>query len=77
MTGIIVDVTLQMVVFALKHFEVKKIPVASLNETMLKLAECSEESDFIYSWHDGTRRGSAFGTGVVFSGKWSESIMLR
>lgn len=73
MTGIIVDVTLQLVVLPSHAFEVKKIPVASLNETMLKLAECSDESDFIYSWHDGTRRGSAFGTGVVFSGKWSVS----
>lgn len=73
MTGIIVDVTLQLVELPSNAFEVKKIPVASLNEAMRKLDEYSEESDFIYSWHDGTRRGMDFGKGMIFSGSWSES----
>jgi len=72
MTGVIVDVTLQLVVLPSKAFKVKKIPVASLNEAMLKLAEYSDRSDFIYSWHDGTRRGKTFGAGVIFLGSWHE-----
>jgi len=72
MTGVIVDVTLQLVELPLGAFEVKKIPVASLNEAMQKLAEYSDGSDFIYSWHDGARRGNAFGAGVIFLGSWLE-----
>jgi decaprenylphospho-beta-D-ribofuranose 2-oxidase len=70
MTGIIVDVTLQLVELPANAFEVKKIPVTSLNEAMRKLAEYSDRSDFIYSWHDGTRRGEAFGAGMIFLGSW-------
>ncbi|MGZ4954942.1 MAG: FAD-binding oxidoreductase [Methylobacter sp.] len=70
MTGIILDVTLQLVELPSNAFEVKKIPVASLNEAMQKLAEYSDQSDFIYSWHDGTRRGKTFGAGIIFSGRW-------
>ncbi|MGZ5059050.1 MAG: FAD-binding oxidoreductase [Methylobacter sp.] len=72
MTGIIVDVTLQLVDLPSNAFEVKKIPVASLNEAMQKLAEYSDRSDFIYSWHDGTRRNKTFGAGIIFSGSWLE-----
>lgn len=72
MTGIIVDVTLQLVELPSNAFEVKKIPVASLSEAMQILAEYSDESDCIYSWHDGMRRGKAFGAGVVFLGSWLE-----
>jgi len=70
MTGIIVDVTLQLVELPSNAFEVKKIPVASLNEAMQKLAEYSDKADFIYSWHDGTRRGKTFGAGIIFMGRW-------
>lgn len=70
MTGIIVDVTLQLVELPSNTVEVKKIAVTSLNEAMLKLAEHSDGSDSIYSWHDGTRRGKAFGKGVIFLGRW-------
>lgn len=70
MSGVIVDITLQLVELPSNAFEVKKISVASLDEAMLKLAEYSEKSDFIYSWHDGTRRGKAFGAGVIFLGSW-------
>jgi decaprenylphospho-beta-D-ribofuranose 2-oxidase len=73
MTGIIVDVTLQLIELTSNVFKVEKIPVTSLMETMQKLAEYSDNSDFIYSWHDGTRRGKTFGTGIIFSGNWLES----
>jgi decaprenylphospho-beta-D-ribofuranose 2-oxidase len=72
MTGIIVDVTLQLVDLPSNAFEVTKIPVTSLNEAMQKLAEHSDQSDFIYSWHDGTRRNKSFGAGLIFSGRWLE-----
>lgn len=70
MTGLIVDVTLQLVELPSNAFDVKKIPVASLTDAMQILAEYSDKSDFIYSWHDGTQRGKAFGSGVIFLGSW-------
>ncbi len=70
MTGIIVDVTLQLVELPSNAFEVKKLPVTSLTEAMQILAEYSGRSDFIYSWHDGTRRGKDFGAGMIFLGNW-------
>jgi len=72
MTGIIIDVTLQLVDLPSNAFEVKKIPVTSLNEAIRKLAEYSDKSDFAYTWNDGTRRGKSFGAGVVFLGSWLE-----
>jgi len=72
MTGIIVDVTLQLVELPSNAFKVKKISVSSLREAMQILAEFSDGADYIYSWHDGTRRGNAFGTGLIFLGTWLE-----
>lgn len=72
LTGTIVDVTLQLVELPSKAFEVKKFLVSSLKETLQILAEYSDKSDFIYSWHDGTRRGKMFGNGVIFLGNWLE-----
>jgi decaprenylphospho-beta-D-ribofuranose 2-oxidase len=71
-TGTIVDVTLQLIELPSSTFEVKKIPVTSFNDAMQKLAEYSDSSDYIYSWHDGTQRGKACGTGVIFMGRWLE-----
>lgn len=72
MTGIIVDITLKLVVLPSNAFKVEKIPVTSLIDTMQKLAEYSDNADFIYSWHDGSQRGKAFGTGIIFLGNWLE-----
>ncbi|MFA5171973.1 MAG: FAD-binding oxidoreductase [Sulfuriferula sp.] len=72
MTGIVVDVTLQLVKLPANAFTVRKIPVVSLIETMWKLAEYSDSSDFIYSWHDGVRRAETFGSGMLFLGNWLE-----
>lgn len=72
MTGIIVDVTLQLVKLPTNAFTVNKIPVTTLIETMQKLTEYSDGSDFIYSWHDGVLRGEAFGSGMLFLGNWLE-----
>lgn len=70
MTGLIVDVTLQLIDLPSKAFEVRKTPVSTLGDAMKKLTELSNKSDFIYSFHDGTRRGKTFGAGVVLSGCW-------
>lgn len=72
LTGIIVDVTLRLIELPSNAFNVRKTPVFSLSEAMQILAEHSDTSDFIYSWHDGVRRGQSFGSGIVFSGTWSE-----
>lgn len=77
MTGIIIDVTLQLVELPSNAFEVRKIPVASLNDAIKILAEYSDKSDFIYSWHDGTRRDEAFGAGVVFWGSWMKGNKVQ
>jgi len=70
MTGVIADATLQLVDLPSNAFEVRKIPVASLHDALQILAEYSDKSEFIYSWHDGMRRGKAFGSGVFFLGNW-------
>ncbi len=77
MTGIIVDVTLRLTKLPSNAVEIKKLPVASLYEAVQKLAEFSKESDFAYSWHDGTRRGSGFGAGMIFLGNWMEGKQVH
>lgn len=72
MTGIIVNVTLQLIDLPSNFFEVKKIPVATLNEAIQILSEYSDKSDFIYSWHDGLKRGTNFGNGIIFMGNWRQ-----
>lgn len=73
MTGIIVDVALQLTDLPSHAFEVQKIPVNSFSETIQKLSEYNEEADFIYSWHDGRQRRKTFGAGIVFSGRWTQA----
>ncbi|MFZ3231114.1 MAG: FAD-binding oxidoreductase [Pseudobdellovibrio sp.] len=70
LTGLIVEIKLQLVDLTSNGFEVKKTPVASLTEATSKLTELSDQSDFIYSFHDGTGRGASFGQGIVLSGRW-------
>lgn len=69
-TGIIVDVTLQLVDLPSNALEVRKIPVRSLDEAMRKLSENADDSDYIYSWHGGSQNLKNFGAGVIFIGKW-------
>lgn len=77
LTGIIADVTLQLVDLPAKALAVHKIPITSLSEAARKLGECSDKADFIYSWHDGTRRGNSFGEGVVFIGNWMPDVQAK
>lgn len=70
LTGLLVEVKLQLVDLPSNGFEIKKTPVTSLTEAAQKLTELSEQSDFIYSFHDGTGRGNTFGQGIVLSGLW-------
>ena len=70
LTGVIVDVTLQLVELPSKMFKVQKMPVVSLSEAVNKLNEYGDKADFIYSWHDGAQRGRSLGAGIVFMGTW-------
>ncbi len=70
LTGIIVDVTLQLVRLpeptgGFPGIERKRRPVGSLVEAVeVMTAEAGEAS--MYSWHDLTRQGAKFGAGVVY-----------
>lgn len=67
LTGIITDVTLQLVRLPANHVLVSQQPLANLGMAVERLTQ--GDDDFSYSWHDGTP-GSRFGKGILFSGRW-------
>jgi decaprenylphospho-beta-D-ribofuranose 2-oxidase len=71
LTGTVVDATLRL--------ERRPALAVSLRRTRCGLQRALEalrepgSADFAYSWHDGTRRGAAFGGGLLVQGSWSDA----
>ena len=70
LTGIITDVTLQLVQLPANHVVTSRRLIQSLGAAVESIS-CSED-DFCYSWHDGSP-GAQFGRGIVFSGRWGRN----
>jgi decaprenylphospho-beta-D-ribofuranose 2-oxidase len=71
LTGTIVDVTLRLARRPGHSVSIERQPIG-LHEAVEALREAGA-SDLAYSWHDGTKRGAAFGRGILYRGAWSEA----
>lgn len=76
LTGVIVDATLRLAPLPAPNVRVEAVPVASIVQALERFTE-SNQSDFVYSWHDGAARGTAFGRGIVFRGSWTDAPCHR
>ncbi len=72
LTGTIVCATLRLACLPAPAVDVRIVPALSLAHA-LDVLRADPEVDFGYSWHDGAGRGSAFGRGLVFFGRWAEA----
>lgn len=69
LTGIITNVTLQLIPLPTNNVTITRVPVQSIREAIQVISQ--SEVDFSYSWHDATPT-ARFGKGIVFSGRWGE-----
>ncbi len=70
LTGVIVDVTLQLAKLPAPWIALTRKTVGSLEEAESELSSC--DADIAYSWHDATA-GSNFGKGIVYTGRWMDA----
>ena len=71
MTGLIVDATLRLAKLPAENVAIERQRVSSLDEALERLS--NDDSDFAYSWHDGSAREGQFGRGMVFRGEWTDA----
>ncbi|MCX6124615.1 MAG: FAD-binding oxidoreductase, partial [Proteobacteria bacterium] len=70
LTGVILDVTLQLSRLKGAVLERHSIPANNLRDAATKLAELQGQFDYLYSWNNLTRRGNEFGRGVIYAEKF-------
>ena len=69
LTGVIIDITLQMTALPAPAFRLHRKTLDSLGAAQDQLSAC--ESEIAYSWHDGAP-GPNFGKGILYTGTWAE-----
>jgi decaprenylphospho-beta-D-ribofuranose 2-oxidase len=68
LTGHILSVELQLARLPGRRVRVERVPIARFEDTAAVLAERAPRADFVYTWHDFSRRGDAFGRGFAYTG---------
>ena len=69
LTGVITDVTLQLIKLPAPAIALSQRRVGSLGEAESVMSSC--DADIAYSWHDACA-GRNFGQGIVYTGEWTE-----
>lgn len=70
LTGHIVSARLQLSALPGRTVGVRKIRIPRFEDTLALLEEHAPRATFIYTWHDFTERGDAFGRGFLYSGEF-------
>lgn len=73
LTGHILKVCLQASVIPSHIVRVQAVKISNLAEGLVQLQESASQVDFIYSWHDFTKKGKSFGSGFLFKASFSNS----
>ena len=68
LTGHILSVELQLARLPGRRVRVERVPIPRFEDTAAVLAERAPKADFVYTWHDFTARGDAFGRGYLYAG---------
>lgn len=71
LTGNILTVRLRLGKIPSPEIRTRIIPVADVFRLNEELARAAEECDLVYSWHDFTARGGAFGRGFLVAGSFT------
>jgi decaprenylphospho-beta-D-ribofuranose 2-oxidase len=71
LTGHIVSVHLRLARLPSPIVRVKRVAIASLEETLPRLDAAGGRAPFLYTWQDFTARGKAFGRGFVYVGDFA------
>lgn len=70
LTGHILSVGLRLTRLPGRRVRVERLPIARFEDTAAALEEHAPRVTFIYTWHDFTRRGDAFGRGHLYAGQF-------
>jgi decaprenylphospho-beta-D-ribofuranose 2-oxidase len=70
LTGHILSVELQLARLPGRRVRVERVAIARFCDTADVLAELAPKVDFVYTWHDFSRRGDAFGRGYAYTGRF-------
>lgn len=73
LTGHIVAVGLRLSRLPGRRVRVRRIPIARFADTAAALERDAPEATFVYTWHDLTRGGDAFGAGFLYAGRFVEA----
>ena len=68
LTGHILSVELQLARLPGRRVRVERVPIPRFEDTAAVLAEHAPRVDFVYTWHDFSRRGDSFGRGYAYTG---------
>jgi decaprenylphospho-beta-D-ribofuranose 2-oxidase len=68
LTGHIVSARLRLARLPGRRVRVRVVAIPRFEDTLALLEEHAPESSFIYTWHDFTARGGAFGRGFLYAG---------
>ena len=74
LTGNILTARLRMAPIPSSSIVLKTILVTNIYEFADDLAEAAAQNDIVYSWHDFTVRGKAFGRGVIVAGRFDRKV---
>jgi decaprenylphospho-beta-D-ribofuranose 2-oxidase len=74
LTGYVTSVRLRLQKLAGGSLVRESIPVANLTQAV-ELMEAADDSASVFSWHDLSRTGMAFGAGVVYVDRFDETDM--
>ena len=75
LTGFITRATIRLVPCPGQSVRHTRIPVANLVEAAEVMEAHCAEADCLYSWNDLTRRGDAFGRGVVYAERFESGAL--
>jgi decaprenylphospho-beta-D-ribofuranose 2-oxidase len=68
LTGHILSVELQLARLPGRRVRVERVAIPRFEDTGAVLAEAAPRADFVYTWHDFSVRGDAFGRGFAYTG---------
>jgi decaprenylphospho-beta-D-ribofuranose 2-oxidase len=72
LTGNILTARLRLTPSPSRNVRLEMAPIRNIFEFVGELANAATQNELVYSWHDFTARGAAFGRGMMMTGNFTE-----
>jgi decaprenylphospho-beta-D-ribofuranose 2-oxidase len=74
LTGNILTARLRLTPVASPNVQLEMVPIGNIFEFAGDLAHAGAQNELVYSWHDFTARGAAFGRGMMVAGNFAREV---